>query len=109
MTSPRRPLSRSIQATLTAASLLIVSSCTKDQNQGTGIGDVRKGPAKSLPKPRPGSYKKGHKIKNKPNRVISPFPPHNVIDISKNPKTGEPFRKGDFAKDPSNGQIFRIP
>ena len=108
MSFPRSPLSRSILASLAVVSLLIVSSCTDEQNQGTGIGTVRKGPAKSLPKPRPGSYKKGHKTKH-PNHVISPYPPHNLIDISRNPKTGEPFRKGDFAKDPSNGQIFRIP
>ncbi len=108
MSSPRSPLTRSILAGLTAISLLTVSSCTDDQNQGTGIGTVRKGPAKSLPKPRPESYKRGHKTKN-PNHIISPYPPHNLIDISKNPKTGEPFRKGDFARDPSNGQIFRIP
>ncbi len=41
--------------------------------------------------------------------MISPYKPHNLIDISKNPKTGQPFRSDDLVKDPSNGQIFRIP
>ena len=37
-----------------------------------------------------------------PGRVISPFSPYNVIDV-------EGFRSGQLAKDPSNGEIFRIP
>ena len=53
-------------------------------------------------------YKKGYKTKN-PYQVISPFPPNNLIDISRNPKTGKPFQSGDLARDPSNKQIFRIP
>ena len=108
MTFPRSPLSRSIAVVLAVVPLLITSSCTDEQNQHKAIGSARKSPAKALPKPRPGSYKNAHKTKN-PSHVISPYPPHNLIDISRNPKTGEPFRKGDFAKDPSNGQIFRIP
>ena len=38
----------------------------------------------------------------KPNEVISPFPPYNVIDV-----TG--FRSGQLARDPSNKKIFRVP
>ncbi len=37
-----------------------------------------------------------------PNRVLSPYPPYNVIDV-------EGFRSGQLAKDPSNGKIFRVP
>jgi hypothetical protein len=37
-----------------------------------------------------------------PNRVISPYKPYNVIDV-----TG--FKSGALAKDPSNGKIFRVP
>ncbi len=37
-----------------------------------------------------------------PKRVISPYPPYNVIDV-------DGFRSGQLAKDPSNGKIFRIP
>ena len=105
MTSLRIPLWHSLLALLVSVSLGSICSCTQDQAvAGSGI---KKSTAPS-PKPRPGSYKKAYKTEN-PNHVISPFPPHNLIDISKNPKTGEPFQKGDFAKDPSNGQIFCIP
>jgi len=37
-----------------------------------------------------------------PNQVISPFEPHNVIDV-------EGFRSGQLARDPSNKKIFRVP
>jgi hypothetical protein len=37
-----------------------------------------------------------------PNRVISPYPPYNVIDV-----TG--FESGSLARDPSNKKIFRVP
>ncbi len=40
-----------------------------------------------------------------PNRVISPHPPYNVIDVSG-------FRSGQLAKDPTdpqNPKIFRVP
>lgn len=37
-----------------------------------------------------------------PNRVLSPYSPYNVIDV-----TG--FKSGQLAKDPSNGKIFRVP
>lgn len=65
---------------------------------------------KPQPEPQPESdrYKKGYKTKN-PFQIISPFPPNNLIDISKNPKTGEPFVSGNLVKDPSNGEIFQIP
>ena len=56
----------------------------------------------------PVKYKKGYKTQNE-FQVISPFPPHNLIDISKNPKTGQPFQSGDLVRDPSNEQIFQIP
>lgn len=39
---------------------------------------------------------------SKPNIVISPYPPHNAIDI-----TG--FNSGDLARDPGNRKIFQIP
>jgi hypothetical protein len=55
-----------------------------------------------------GHHPTGYKTQD-PFQIISPFKPNNLIDISKNPKTGQPFVSGDYAKDPSNGQIFRIP
>lgn len=38
----------------------------------------------------------------KAHEVISPYQPHNVIDV-------EGFSSGQLARDPSNGKIFRIP
>ncbi len=95
----------SLLAVLASISLCSICSCTQDQ--GVAGSGIKKSTAPS-PGSNPGSYKKAYKTEN-PNHVISPFPPHNLIDISKNPKTGKPFQKGDFAKDPSNGQTFRIP
>lgn len=39
---------------------------------------------------------------SKPNQVLSPYPPYNVIDV-----TG--FKSGDLARDPGNRKIFRVP
>ncbi len=47
------------------------------------------------------SYPTGSRTNN-PNFVKSPFPPHNVIDV-----TG--FRSGELAVDPTTNQVFRIP
>ena len=48
-----------------------------------------------------GDYPKATKTDN-PNLVISPYKPHNVIDV-------RGFSGGQLAKDPSNNQIFRVP
>ena len=37
-----------------------------------------------------------------PNEVVSPYPPHKVIDVSD-------FGSGQLARDPWNNKIFRIP
>jgi hypothetical protein len=37
-----------------------------------------------------------------PGRVLSPYPPHNEIDV-----TG--FASGSLVKDPNTGEIFRVP
>lgn len=37
-----------------------------------------------------------------PSRVISPYPPYNVVDV-------EGFRSGQLARDPGNKKIFRVP
>ena len=60
------------------------------------------------PSSQPRNYPKGFKTTN-PNQVISPYKPNNLIDISKNPKTGQPFRSGDYVIDPSNNKIFQLP
>lgn len=39
---------------------------------------------------------------NKPDQVLSPYAPYNVIDVAG-------FKSGQLAKDPSNGKIFRVP
>lgn len=49
----------------------------------------------------PGAYPVAQKS-TKPNEVISPYDPYNVIDV-----TG--FKSGDLARDPSNQKIFRVP
>lgn len=38
----------------------------------------------------------------KPNQVLSPYAPYNVIDVSG-------IQSGKLAKDPSTGEIFRVP
>ncbi len=47
------------------------------------------------------SYPMGTRTNN-PNYVRSPYPPHNVIDV-----TG--FRSGELAVDPTTNKVFRIP
>lgn len=37
-----------------------------------------------------------------PNEVVSPYPPHKVIDVSD-------FSSGQLARDPWNEKIFRVP
>ena len=59
-------------------------------------------------RPKPPKYPKGFKTDH-PHQVISPYKPHNVIDISENPKTGKPFNSGDYVRDSSNGKIFQLP
>ncbi|BCU76716.1 hypothetical protein [Luteolibacter sp. LG18] len=47
------------------------------------------------------SYPTATKTAN-PNRVLSPYPPYNVIDV-------EGIKSGKLAKDPSTGEVFRVP
>ncbi|HAO94639.1 MAG: hypothetical protein CMP26_00965 [Roseibacillus sp.] len=104
MTHPRISLRRSIVSIVASASLLLLSSCSNQTASESGSGE----PSPTAPSAKPESYKRGFKADN-PNHIISPFPPHNLIDISRNPKTGRPFQQGDFARDPSTGGIFQIP
>ncbi|MBB79806.1 MAG: hypothetical protein CMN02_02190 [Roseibacillus sp.] len=87
-----------------SVSLIVLSSCSNQPALETESGE----PSPTTPSAKPESYKRGFKADN-PNHIISPFPPHNLIDISRNPKTGKPFQTGDFARDPSTGGIFQIP
>ncbi len=69
-----------------------------DRYDGRDVrGDYRDAP----PQPTRDQYPVAERTDN-PGRVISPYSPYNVIDV-------EGFRSGQLAKDPSNGQIFRIP
>ncbi|MFD0892939.1 hypothetical protein KBB96_16085 [Luteolibacter ambystomatis] len=52
-----------------------------------------------------GSGKKDYPTATKtanPGRVLSPYPPYNVINV-------EDIKSGKLAKDPSTGEIFRVP
>ncbi len=104
MTLPRIFPRRRVLSVLTSASLLLLNSCSTEQASKESSEES----SQTIPISEPGSHKKGFKTEN-PDHIISPFPPHNLIDISRNPKTGKPFQKGDFARDPSTGGIFRIP
>jgi hypothetical protein len=50
---------------------------------------------------RPGEYPTARRGA-RPNEVISPYEPFNVIDV-------EGFGSGQLARDPSNNKIFRVP
>jgi hypothetical protein len=130
-------LLRTVAAAVAAMSmsLLTFTSCAPYPAHGTGVGALAEGgtgagtsgdagnahadseqhdkkQASGTDQPAApaadGKYPKGYKSDN-PFHIISPYKPHNLIDISKNPKTGQPFLSGDLVRDPSNGQIFRIP
>lgn len=62
---------------------------------------VPEGETPPPPKPVPGDYPLATRTEN-PDRVISPFPPHHVIDVAG-------FSSGQLARDPSNQKIFRVP
>jgi hypothetical protein len=74
---------------------------TPPPRYGAG-GTPAPGPATgTAPPPAPDDYPVARRTA-KPNEVISPFPPYNVIDV-----TG--FQSGQLARDPSNQEIFRVP
>lgn len=101
-------LTRSLSA-LGSASLLALVSCTASSSSSSSSGTTGTRPASTMQADQ--SFPEAHET-DKPGQVISPYPPHNVIDVTRNPKTGQPFRSGDFAVDPSepnNPRIFRIP
>ena len=57
---------------------------------------------RQAPPPPTGSQYPLARRADEPGQVVSPFPPYRKIDV-----TG--FRSGQLAKDPTTGQIFRIP
>ena len=73
-----------------------------DRNRGYyNTGGDRPAPPAQPPAPPRTNYPTATKTDN-PNLVVSPYKPHNVIDV-------QGFQSGQLAKDPSNNQIFRVP
>lgn len=103
-------LTRSLSA-LGSATLLALASCSNSTSPSSSAATGTR-PASTMPGAQADqSFPEAHKT-DKPGQVISPYPPHNLIDVTRNPKTGQPFRSGEFAVDPSepnNPRIFRIP
>ena len=95
---------------LTSAAVLTFSSCTPVQQQGAGIKESndrkagkynRGGDQLAPPAPKPkktSKYPLATPIAGTTNQVISPYPPHNVIDV-------KGFRTGQLARDPSTAPI----
>lgn len=73
----------------------------QDPNYGTTPPVTPPAVTPTPPKLNPADYPVAKKGK-KPNEVISPYAPYNVIDV-----TG--FKSGQMAKDPSNKKIFVVP
>ncbi|OYU46237.1 MAG: hypothetical protein CFE44_03180 [Burkholderiales bacterium PBB4] len=71
------------------------------QDPQPGIQNPPGQTATTPPRLNPSDYPVAKKGK-KPNEVISPYSPYNVIDV-----TG--FKSGQMAKDPSNKKIFVVP
>ena len=73
-----------------------------DRNRGYyNTGGDQAPPPKPSAQPDTGKYPVATATDNS-NLVISPYKPHNVIDV-------RGFQSGQLAKDPSNGEIFRLP
>lgn len=80
--------------------------------QSDGGGYDQEPPQRNTPPPTTppgggnvGGVKKEYPVAErtaKPNEVISPYAPYNVIDVSE-------MRSGQLARDPSNRKIFQVP
>lgn len=109
MRPPPFPL-RTLAIGLAAGSFLL-SSCTQTPQQGAivevGATDQPSGdanpsgdqpaPAPAKPKQR-SDYPLATRIEGKKSQVISPYKPHNIIDV-------KGFRSGQLARDPSTAPI----
>lgn len=65
-------------------------------------------PARPNPPAPQHRYKRAYKTQD-PFVVVSPYAPHNRIDIRRNPKTGRPFQSGELARDRDTKEIFEVP
>lgn len=77
------------------------SSATIDPNYGQTDLVEPPPPAPIPPPTATGGYPTARST-DKPDEVISPYEPFNVIDVAG-------FKSGQLARDPSNQKIFRIP
>lgn len=57
-----------------------------------------------------GNYPTGERT-DRPDQVISPYDPYNVIDLNVIESSGATrlLKSGELARDPSNMKIFRVP
>ncbi len=95
-------------AAIGAAAGTGVAAYQENQNKKAGNynngGDNYRGPVSSQPPAVPTAQRYPlAKVTTNPNLVQSPYPPHNIIDIS---KLGP---NETIARDTSAGKIFRIP
>lgn len=73
-----------------------------DPNYGLTEPPTPEPPPAPVPEPTAtGGYPTARKT-DKPEEVISPYPPYNVIDVAG-------FTSGQLVRDPSNKKIFRVP
>ena len=86
-------------ATGLAVGTFLLSSCTPSPRQGTasGTGGDPPAPAPAQPKKR-SDYPLATRIEGKKAQVISPYKPHNLIDV-------KGFRSGQLARDPSTAPL----
>jgi hypothetical protein len=97
MRPPPFPL-RTLAIGLAAGSFLL-SSCTQTPKQGAAVGTGSDQPAPAPAKPQQRSdYPLATRIEGKKSQVISPYKPHNIIDV-------KGFRSGQLARDPSTAPI----
>ena len=91
---------RTLAIGIAASSLFSLSSCTEPQPQGAPVA----APGGNQPAPPPAKRKQTTDYPlatphpTEKNRVISPFKPHNVIDV-------KGLRSGQLAWDPSTAPI----
>lgn len=78
---------------------------SRDDSYSYEREEPRYEPRQPAPPSNPGPTRDSYPVAErttKPDQVISPYPPYNVIDV-------EGFRSGQLARDPSNQKIFRVP
>ncbi len=92
-----------VGAGLGAAGAAVHENSVRQRNYGRyGIPPEQQGqPRSQAPAPRAEDYPTAQRT-TVPGEVLSPYPPHNRIDVSG-------YRSGQMVKDPKTGEIFRVP